>query len=110
MKSCFVMEISVLENILYVESYAAPHSQHIEHTHPSPLSFRQISSHMRSGLIRPPGASSLVLFGARSIGAAYPDIVQINLRICAWDWCSAGRIWEGEADARRLWSVKKFSL
>jgi len=73
------------KNMYYVESYAARHAQPIGRAHPIPLSFRQRSSHMRSGLIRPPGASSLMLFGARSIGAAYHDIFETKLRICAWD-------------------------
>jgi len=36
------------------------------------------------------------------------NIVQANLGIGAWDRCSAGRIWEEEMDARRIWGVKKF--
>ena len=89
--------------VRFVESYAARHTQPTRHAHK--LSRYRSDNEVRkmhSGLIPTLGASSLV-----SIGAAYPDTVPTNLRICVCGPYSAGSIWEGETDARRLWSVKK---
>jgi len=70
---------------------------------------------MSSGLILPPREQVfLMLLGVLSIGAAYPDIVQTTfgygLRIGAapeeYRKVGYGR----ESAARRLWSVKDFSL
>ena len=46
---------------------------------------------MGSGLRRLLGESSLIPLGMFSIGAAYINVIQINLRLCVRDWCSAGR-------------------
>jgi len=43
-------------------------------TQPIPLPFKQRSSDMCSGFIRPSGGSSLMLLGILSVGAAYLDI------------------------------------
>jgi len=45
-------------------------------TQPIPLPFKQRSSDMCSGFIRPSGGSPLMLLGILSVGAAYLDIVR----------------------------------
>ena len=54
---------------------------------------------MRSGMIRPPGVSYLILLRMSSVGAAYPDIVrQTSGEVSGIGGAGTGRIWrEGGA-------------